>query len=55
MRSAQKLVVATLICGYLWSIAWSFRLSTDSHVSKVRISLSVCYLDADLRRYEEIT
>ncbi len=49
--AAQKLVEAPLICWYLCSIASMFLPSTDSHVPKVRISLSVCYLNAGLKRY----
>ncbi len=54
MRSEQKLVKTTSICQcwYRCLIAWIFLLSTNSHISKVRISLSLCYLDAGLKRFE---
>jgi hypothetical protein len=51
VRSKQELVEATFICWYQCLMAWSFLASTDSHISKVRISLSVSYLDAGLESY----
>jgi hypothetical protein len=53
MRSELKLVKATSIYQYQCSIAWIFLQSTDSNVLKVRIDLSLYYLDATLKRYEE--
>ena len=52
MRSAPKLVGATLIYGYLSSIAWKSLLLTDSQASQVRTSMSLRYYDAGQKRYE---
>ncbi len=52
-ESEQKLMEATLICWYLGLIAYTFLLSTDYHISTVRISLSVCYLDEECKDKRE--
>ena len=52
MRSAPKLVGATLIYGYLSWSAWKSLPSMDSHVSQVRTSISLCSDDAGQKRYE---
>jgi hypothetical protein len=52
MRSELKLVEATSIYRYLCYIAWISLPSTDSHVFKVRIDLSLYNLDAGLKKYK---
>jgi hypothetical protein len=55
MHSELKLVKSTLIYQYLFKfyIAWISLPSTNSNVLKVRINLSLYYLDARLKRIEE--
>ncbi len=57
MRSAPKLVGATSIYGYPSQIAWKSPpfMDThimDTHVSQVRISMSLRYYDVGQKRYE---